>query len=429
MFDVLACVDAANCGRLDDWVDAYLSAGDWANAGLREGLRLQRRYWIGPLLLPLSRLERCCGPEPGMKYPIAADAWQRKVGAMASNLADPMGIPPLIIEWRAGALMICDGSHRHAAMTAAGWDACWAIVWCNSVDDYRRARQALDADSPVVMEKQFEHLRRNGWARFPAAVSDDLVAAAMQAIQADLANNYDPERQSEYDSRSYCQSLRNQPPIAELLSHSSARSILDRALGWDEIEHDHGQIAIRRARNIDKAHPPTPHIDGSGGRTSGGGISNFTALVGVYLTRVNTEFAGNFTVWPGSHHLLEAYFRDRGPQAMQEGMPRIGLGNPIQLFVEPGDVVLCHYQLAHTAVVNLSTNDRIAIYFRVWLKGIEERRWELLSDIWQELPKLSFSIRSAKASSARPCRWNGPPPCPGSARRAGGWGGCSLPDF
>lgn len=387
MFDVVGCIEAANRGRLDDWVGGYLSAGDWANAGLREGLRLQRRYWIGPLLLPLTRLERCCGPEPGMKYRVPADAWQRKVGDMASNLPGPMGIPPLIVEWRAGALVVCDGSHRHAAMSMAEWDSCWAIVWCNNADDYRRARQALDVNLSLVTETQFEHLRRNGWARFPAAVSDDLIAAATQAIQADLASNYDPERQHEYDRRSYCPGLRSKPLIAEPLTHSQAKSILDRALGWDEIEHDCGQIAIRRAHNNAAPYLPTPHIDGissgANDRTPRSPISNFTALVGVYLTRVNTEFAGNFTVWPGSHHLLQTYFRSRGSRALQEGMPQIDFGAPVQLFVEPGDVILCHYQVAHTAAVNLSANDRIAIYFRVWLRGIEERRWELLTNIWQ----------------------------------------------
>jgi hypothetical protein len=63
---------------------------------------------------------------------------------------------------------------------------------------------------------------------------------------------------------------------------------------------------------------------------------------------------------------------------MQEGMPRIRLGDPIQLFANPGDVVACHYELAHSAAVNVSSNDRIAI----WLKGIENRRWELLTNIW-----------------------------------------------
>jgi ectoine hydroxylase-related dioxygenase (phytanoyl-CoA dioxygenase family) len=75
----------------------------------------------------------------------------------------------------------------------------------------------------------------------------------------------------------------------------------------------------------------------------------------------------------GSHARLEAYFRNRGREAMQQGMPQMNLGDPIQIFADPGDLIVCHYQLAPAAAVNLSSNDRIAIYYRVWLKGIEER--------------------------------------------------------
>jgi len=383
MFGVLSCIDAANCGRLDDWVHRYLSGGLWANAGLRDGLRLQRRYWIGPLLVPLQKLERCCGPEPAMEFPVPTDAWENKISNIASGLTDPKNLPPLIVEWRAGVLSVRDGSHRHGAMTAAGWSDCWVVVWCNTSDDYARARTALGA---IVDKGRYEHLHRNGWALFPATVSDDLVATAINAIATDRADNHDPARQREYDNISYCPDLRDKPSISRLLTHSPARAILDRALGWNEIEYDRGQIAIRQAHNTDKPYPPKAHIDGVGsglnGLALGSPISNFTALVGVFLTRVDTEFAGNFTAWPGSHHRLEAHFRHRGPQAMLEGMPQIELGRPIQLFASPGDVVLCHYQLAHTAAVNRSVNDRIAIYFRVWLKGIENRRWELLTNIW-----------------------------------------------
>jgi ectoine hydroxylase-related dioxygenase (phytanoyl-CoA dioxygenase family) len=54
---------------------------------------------------------------------------------------------------------------------------------------------------------------------------------------------------------------------------------------------------------------------------------------------------------------LQAHFRKHGPEALGNGMPRIAFGAPAQLMSEPGDVVLCHYQLAHTAAVNLSVVD------------------------------------------------------------------------
>jgi hypothetical protein len=174
-------------------------------------------------------------------------------------------------------------------MTATGWNACWVIVWCNNADDYGKARSLLDADLPAVTERRFEHLRRNGWALFPAAVPNDLVAAATHAIHADRAHHHDPQRQIEYDNISCCPDLRDRPPISELLTHSPAKAILDHALGWNEIEYYRGQIAIRQAHNTahntDKPYPPKPHIDGTGtgrnGRAPGSPISNFTALVGV----------------------------------------------------------------------------------------------------------------------------------------------------
>jgi len=64
------------------------------------------------------------------------------------------------------------------------------------------------------------------------------------------------------------------------------------------------------------------------------------------------------------------------------GMPRIPLGEPVQLMTGPGDVVLCRYGLARTAAVKLSAFDRYALYFRLWLKDIEQRRWHLMTLVW-----------------------------------------------
>src|SRR5262249_61690442 len=104
-----------------------------------------------------------------------------------------------------------------------------------------------------------------------------------------------------YDNLSYCPDLRDKPPISQLLTHSPARAILDRALGWNEIEHDRGQIAIRRAHNTDKPYPPNAHIHGVGSGRNGLAVRipvpNFTCLVRVFLTGVHTEVPRNFPAW------------------------------------------------------------------------------------------------------------------------------------
>jgi ectoine hydroxylase-related dioxygenase (phytanoyl-CoA dioxygenase family) len=124
-----------------------------------------------------------------------------------------------------------------------------------------------------------------------------------------------------------------------------------------------------------------------------GSVIPFTMLVGVFLSVVKTQFAGNFTVWPGSHLLVEKYFNDRGPQAMRESMPNLpslGIMEPLQLMASPGDVVLCHYALAHSAAVNTSDNDRIACFFRLSHHELQDREaptypehaWAHLTNIW-----------------------------------------------
>src|SRR5262249_49661475 len=130
---------------------------------------------------------------------------------------------------------------------------------------------------------------------------------------------------------------------------------------------------------------PTPHLDGfSSGlnRVPSGNIYNHTALVGVFLTPIQKPFAGNFTVWPGSQYIYERYFRERGKRALTEPMPRLELGDPIQLLCNPGDVVLAHYQLGHTAAVNTADVDRIAVFFRAVLRDVERDRWRYLTNIW-----------------------------------------------
>jgi len=231
-----------------------------------------------------------------------------------------------------------------------------------------------------------EQLRAQGYAQFGALTPESLVKSAREAIEVDLSTNYEPGRQVEYDNQSYCPGLRDSPAIMNLLLESPVQNILDETFGLDKIDCGRGQIAIRRAHNWSKPVAPTPHIDGFASGLNGlekGKIYNHTVLVGVFLTPVRTEFAGNFTVWPGSHYVYEKYFRETGKRAMSEPPPTPELGEPFQLMCEVGDVVLAHYQLGHAAAVNTSDVDRIAVYFRVWLRAMELDRWRYLTNIWE----------------------------------------------
>jgi len=231
-----------------------------------------------------------------------------------------------------------------------------------------------------------EHFRNQGYAQFEKLTPEPLVIAALKAIEHDLNTNYEPESQTEYDNRSYCPKLKGTPAIMYLLLKSPVHNILDEIFGLDQIDWDGGQIAIRRAHNYQEPIPPSAHIDGFASGLNGldeGKIYNHTILVGVFLTPVRKSFAGNFTVWPTSHDVYERYFRERGPRAMKEPPPNPELGEPVQLTCEVGDVVLAHYQLGHAAAVNTSDQDRIAVYFRVWLRQVELDRWHYLTNMWE----------------------------------------------
>ena len=151
-FDVASCRAAAEAGWLDAWIHDYLQGGPWTNPGLSAGLRRRARFWIGPVLLDLHALERCCGPEPHMEYRVDAEGWRRKVTSMAGNLIDPLALPPLISEWRLRHLSVRDGSHRLAAASLAGWPALWVVVWYDDPaegDAVRRAVAAASSAAPL----------------------------------------------------------------------------------------------------------------------------------------------------------------------------------------------------------------------------------------------------------------------------------------
>lgn len=73
-----------------------------------------------------------------MQFHMEPDAWEARVATLAQRMINtPTELPPLIVEYRRGKLVICDGNTRYAVMQRRGWQACWVVIWYNSEEDYR----------------------------------------------------------------------------------------------------------------------------------------------------------------------------------------------------------------------------------------------------------------------------------------------------
>lgn len=121
------------------------------------------------------------------------------------------------------------------------------------------------------------------------------------------------------------------------------------------------------------------HLDGF----DYGSCMRFNCLWGTYINSLPHGNMGNLLVFPGTHHVLAKHLRDKGPNWMYDAtkqkapprskwpnlsLPQVSDGNPYQLCVERGDVILAHPWLAHGIGVNTSSQTRLACYARLEAK-------------------------------------------------------------
>jgi len=132
----------AHNGQLEDWIDAFLRA-EGNNVPLADGLKKQKRYWIGPLQFPLKRLVRCCGPEQGMEYQETLEDWDKKVDSLIEYIQSGGELPPFIVQYREGSFSIRDGSHRYGAYERLGRETYWTLIWCDSEEAFAEMKAAI----------------------------------------------------------------------------------------------------------------------------------------------------------------------------------------------------------------------------------------------------------------------------------------------
>ncbi len=137
----------AHNGQLEDWIDAFLRA-EGNNVPLADGLKKQKRYWIGPLQFPLKRLSRCCGPEEEMEYRVSLEDWNGKVASLIEYIKSGGELAPFIVQYRQGIFSIRDGSHRYGAFEKMSLKTYWTLIWCDSEEAFEEMKTKLSG--PVL---------------------------------------------------------------------------------------------------------------------------------------------------------------------------------------------------------------------------------------------------------------------------------------
>ncbi|MCZ7646445.1 MAG: phytanoyl-CoA dioxygenase family protein [Planctomycetota bacterium] len=232
-----------------------------------------------------------------------------------------------------------------------------------------------------------------GYTVLRNAVPRIMVDQALRAINHSLGEGLPKEEIQILRSRSYCQELTRTPVATDLINKTPVLEMAESAVGKGNMQSKVGgvQIALRFPSMTDAPPKLGCHLDGMysphNGVPKDGKFHNFTMLAVVLLSKVDRPYAGNFTVWPRTHRIFEEYFREHGPESLlNEGMPKIDYPEPVMLEGEPGDVVLTHYQVAHTAAPNLSPHVRYAVITRLnHVRRTDGGNYgDVMTDIWLE---------------------------------------------
>jgi len=237
-----------------------------------------------------------------------------------------------------------------------------------------------------LSDEQKQEFMRRGFIQIPGVVPRVMLDAALRAINHSVGQGMNVADMPTLRSQSYCPELQNSPLILALLRATKAWPLVEAALGAGKVEAVRGaQIALRFPSLQTSPGQPAPHLDGIHTPWNGvpeGTLHNFSMLACILLSDLPEPNAGNFTVWPGTHRSFEEYFRAHGTASLLNGLPAVPLPEPYQITGRAGDVILAHYQVAHSAAAHIGPHIRYAVFYRLKHIAHDSHRSEAMTNIW-----------------------------------------------
>lgn len=128
-FSLASAQEAADAGRLDQWVVDFLDSPGSDNAQLAAAVAFEEATYLGPVQFELDRLTPMAGPDGDeVVVPVAEDDWESDVHEMAHSVEDGWAPPPLLVSHRDGKYLLEDGNHRYETLRRSGATHAWAIL-------------------------------------------------------------------------------------------------------------------------------------------------------------------------------------------------------------------------------------------------------------------------------------------------------------
>jgi len=120
---------------LEEWIHTYLLF-ERKNKVFSDGLHLEKRYYLGPLAMPLSMFVRSSGPEEGIKWQVHPVVFEDRVNTWREKIQKEEILPPVIVGYAGGEFEINCNNPLFEALLREGVTYFPVIMWTTKKDDY-----------------------------------------------------------------------------------------------------------------------------------------------------------------------------------------------------------------------------------------------------------------------------------------------------
>lgn len=120
---------------LEEWIHTYLLF-ERKNKAFSDGLHLEKRYYLGPLAMPLSMFVRSSGPEEGIKWQVHPEVFEDRVNTWRSKIQREEILPPVIVGYADREFEINCNNPLFEALLREGVTYFPVIMWTTRKEDY-----------------------------------------------------------------------------------------------------------------------------------------------------------------------------------------------------------------------------------------------------------------------------------------------------